>query len=231
MRHLTIIILALLLVVSCKNTGTKENIPVSDIHKVVVDQVLQAGAYTYLQVNETGMQKWLAVPLMTATEGETYYYTGGLVMENFQSKELDRVFETVLFLEEISTTPTLPSSAMTGSATPHSQSVQKLKFDIEVPEGGITIAELFAGKNSYESKSVIIRGAVTKFNPAIMNKNWIHIQDGTDHEGKFDLTITSDQVTEPGEIITVEGKITLDKDFGAGYYYEVIIEDAKIIGN
>jgi hypothetical protein len=231
MRHLTIIILALLLVVSCKNTGTKENIPVSDIHKVVVDQVLQAGAYTYLQVNETGMQKWLAVPSMTATEGDTYYYTGGLVMENFQSKDLDRVFETVLFLEEISTTPTLPSSAMTGSATPHSQSVQKLKFDIEVPEGGITIAELFAGKKSYESKSVIIRGAVTKFNPAIMNKNWIHIQDGTDHEGKFDLTITSDQVTEPGEIITVEGKITLDKDFGAGYYYEVIIEDAKIIGN
>lgn len=231
MRQLTIIILALLTVVSCKNSGTNENIPVSDIHKVVVDQVLQAGAYTYLQVNETGMQKWLAVPSMTATEGETYYYTGGLLMENFQSKDLDRVFETVLFLEAVSTTLPQPSPAMTGPATSHSQSEQKLNFDIEVPEGGITVAELFADKKSYESKSVIIRGAVTKFNSAIMNKNWIHIQDGTDHEGKFDLTITSDQVTEPGEIITVEGKITLDKDFGAGYYYEVIIEDAKIIGN
>ncbi|HEC43509.1 MAG TPA: hypothetical protein ENI20_11835 [Bacteroides sp.] len=231
MRQLTIIILALLTVVSCKNSGTNENIPVSDIHKVVVDQVLQAGAYTYLQVNETGMQKWLAVPSMTATEGETYYYTGGLVMENFESKDLDRVFETVLFLEGVYTNPPLPSTAITGTGAPHSQSEQKLNFDIEVPEGGISIAELFADKKSYESKSVIIRGAVTKFNSAIMNKNWIHIQDGTDHEGKFDLTITSDQVTEPGEIITVEGKITLDKDFGAGYYYEVIIEDAKIIGN
>ena len=216
---------------SCKNTGTKENIPVSDIHKVIVDQVLQAGAYTYLQVNDLGMQKWLAVPSMTATEGETYYYTGGLVMENFESKDLDRVFETVIFLEGIHATPPLPASKMTGSGTPQAQSEQKMDFSIEAPEGGISIAELYKGKKSYESKSVIIRGAVTKFNPDILKKNWIHIQDGTDYEGKFDLTLTSDQVAEPGEIITVEGIITLDKDFGAGYYYEVIMEDAKIIGN
>jgi hypothetical protein len=75
---------------------------------------------------------------------------------------------------------------------------------------------------------VKIRGAVTKFNPDIMQTNWIHIQDGSDFDGKYDLTITSDQLVETGLIITVEGKITLDKDFGYGYFYEVLMEEAKI---
>ena len=29
-----------------------------------------------------------------------------------------------------------------------------------------------------------------------------------------------------GDVVTVEGKVTLDKDFGHGYFYEIIIEEA-----
>ena len=104
-----------------------------------------------------------------------------------------------------------------------------MNFSVETAEGGITIAELFSDKKAYDGKTVRIRGAVTKFNPAIMDKNWIHLQDGTDHDGKFDLTVTSGQMVEPGATITVEGKISLDKDFGFGYFYEVIMEDAVIL--
>ena len=62
-----------------------------------------------------------------------------------------------------------------------------------------------------------------------MNKNWIHIQDGTDNSGKFDLTVTTDIEVKVGDTITLEGAIALDKDFGFGYKYEVIMEDAKLV--
>jgi len=61
-----------------------------------------------------------------------------------------------------------------------------------------------------------------------MDKNWIHLQDGTEHDGKFDLTVTSDITADTGEVYTFEGTIALDKDFGFGYFYEIIMEDAVI---
>ena len=92
----------------------------------------------------------------------------------------------------------------------------------------MTIKELFEKKKSYEGKTVKVRGKVTKYTPAVMNKNWIHIQDGTDAGGKFDLAITSNDEVAVGDNIVVEGKISLDKDLGYGYFFEVIMEDAKV---
>ena len=228
-------------VVSCKNPGSRKAIPVSDIHEVRVEQVLQANNYTYLFVNERGRKTWLAVPSMIASEGDTYYYRGGMVMENFESKDLGRVFEKVLFLQQVYDTPPTAESGMHGASvppetatqtvSPHADPEKKLSFSIDPAEDGITISELYSNKKSYDGKTVIIRGAVTRFNPSIMERNWIHIQDGTDHDGKFDLTVTSVQMTEPGVVITVKGKISLDRDFGYGYFYEVIMEDAEIIGD
>ena len=60
-----------------------------------------------------------------------------------------------------------------------------------------------------------------------MGKNWVHIQDGSEFEGGFDLTVTTDKPTSVGETITFEGKVILDKDFGYGYYYSVLMEDGK----
>ena len=62
-----------------------------------------------------------------------------------------------------------------------------------------------------------------------MGKNWVHIQDGTEFEGGFDLTITKDKQASVGETITFEGKIVLDKDFGYGYFYNVLMEDGKSV--
>ena len=61
-----------------------------------------------------------------------------------------------------------------------------------------------------------------------MNKNWVHLQDGTKDGTNFDLTITTLDSVKAGDIVVFEGKVTLDKDFGAGYFYEVILEDAKL---
>ncbi len=229
MRYVTITAMFILLILSCKNSGSRRAIPVSDVHEAEVIEVLHTGNYTYLQVKENGKERWLAVPRMIASPGEVYYYRGGMEMEDFQSKELGRLFESVLFLEQVYTSSDIPEEEAVEQPV-HTGVVQaqRLNFSIDPAKEGITISELYSGKKGYEGKTVKIRGAVTRFNPAILETNWIHIQDGTEHEGKFDLTVTSGQTAEPGEIIVVEGKITLDRDFGFGYFYEVLMEDATI---
>ena len=62
-----------------------------------------------------------------------------------------------------------------------------------------------------------------------MGKNWVHIQDGTDYKDGFDLTVTTNNTVAVGEIVTFEGKIALDKDFGYGYSYSVIMEEGKTV--
>ena len=229
MKYLPIIALLVVLATSCKNTARKA-VPVSDVHEVKVEEVLQANNYTYLRVNERGTEQWLAVPSMIASKGDVYYYRGGMEMQNFESKDLGRVFESVLFLEQVYTDPPLPEIEQAPAEKTHTGLVKakKMDFKVDPARDGITIAELYAGKEKYEGKTVKVRGAVTRFNPAIMETNWIHIQDGTEHEGQFDLAVTTDQTVEPGDIIVVEGKISLKKDFGYGYYYDVLMEDATV---
>ena len=111
----------------------------------------------------------------------------------------------------------------------HKGKVQTEKMDIVIEpcEDCTTIEKLFANKKAYSGKVIKVKGQVTKYNPGIMGKNWIHIQDGTEFEEEFDLTITTDIEVTVGETITLEGEITLDKDFGFGYFYNVLMEDGK----
>ena len=175
-------------------------------------------------------------------------------MTKFQSKELNRVFETVLFLGKVSTDPNNlnePAPAMvkdtntgmgqagemassTGGGTADAEykrsitPVEKKEVKIAPASGGVTIAEVFSKKASFSGKMVKIKGEVTKFTPAVMNKNWIHIQDGSDYKGKFDLVVTTTQEVKVGDKVTFEGKIGLDKDLGYGYFFDVLLEDAVI---
>lgn len=202
------------------------------VHKAVVNQVIQTINYTYLFVKETDGEKWLAVPKMPANEGETYYYTGGFEMKDFESKELGRTFPSVFFLEAVSLNPDIEAKGP--MVEPHSTgklNVPQQEVTVKPAEGGITIAELFARKDSYTGKTVKIRGQVTKYNAAIMKKNWVHIQDGSEYSGKFDLTATTDMEANVGDVITIEGTVVLNKDFGYGYNYDVLLENSKILIN
>jgi len=230
MNKTLIIILIIFLAGSCQNSGSRKAQKVSDIHEVTVKEALHAAGYTYLLVTEGRNEQWLAVNEMDVKIGTTYYYQGGLKMTNFKSRELDRVFESVIFLDQISLDPLLqPEEASLSTAHTTTIPIEKLDISVEVAEDGISIADLVSEKKSYDGKTVRIRGQVTKFNADIMDKNWIHIQDGTEHDGNFDLTITSDLAVETGKTLTFEGKIALDRDFGFGYFYEIILEEAKII--
>ena len=202
-----------------------------NVHKIVVKEVLQTSSYTYLYVEEKDSLQWLAIPKMEAQVGETYYFQGGMEMRDFISKEMDRTFTSILFLNGV-----ISPDIVEGGKTILNQSPQKSKtidknieVDIKPANGGITIKELFSNKEKYANKVVKIRGKVTKYNGGIMGKNWIHLQDGTNSSGEFDFTATSASEVNVGDVITLEGKITLDKDFGAGYFYKVIMEESIIV--
>ena len=92
----------------------------------------------------------------------------------------------------------------------------------------MTVAEILASENSLGGMEVLVRGKVVKFNANVMGKNWVHLQDGTGKVGTNDLTITTDETAELGATVLVRGTVTLNKDFGHGYRYEVLIEDATI---
>jgi hypothetical protein len=105
--------------------------------------------------------------------------------------------------------------------------IEKKDITVIPCKGCIKISELLANKQNYSGKTVKVTGQVTKYNPQIMGKNWVHIQDGSEFQGGFDLTITTAQSVTLGSTITFEGRIVLDKDFGYGYFYAVMMEEGR----
>ena len=231
-------IIAVFMLVGCSKQAKEEtadevgkveqNSMASTSHKAVVEEIAEAKSYTYLRVKEGDKDYWIAVTKRPMEKGETIYFDKALEMKNFKSSDLNKTFESVLFVQDISKQPTQNQPQM-GSNSPKGNKPVIVKEDVKVDpaNGGITIAKLFANKKSYQNKIVKIKGKVTKYNPGIMDKNWAHIQDGTSNGDNFDLTVTTKKDVKVGDVVTFEGKIALNKDFGYGYSYDVIMEDAK----
>lgn len=245
-NYFKLVFIALLALVACNNSKQAELLKLG-IHTVIVQETINTSSYTYFRLSELGNPEvkesdtiWAAVPFTESRIGDTLYYKGGFPMVDFKSKELNRTFKKVLFLDNLSKTSDFVKKEI--AAVPNHQQmssldsgmtgkpkIEKIEVKIQPAAGCITIANLFAKKDSYSGKTIKVKGQVTKFSPEIMEKNWIHIQDGTESDGKFDLTITTDLTANVGDIVTFEGKITLNKDLGYDYFYEVIMEDAKIV--
>lgn len=227
MKKVYIILSIALLSNFCFGQGENKAHQKNNVREVICTEVIQTTNYTYLQVNEKDNLIWVAVPKTEAQKDETYYFVGGMEMGPFKSKELDRTFDQLLFLGGI--------SKKTKSDKPEENThkaevkIDKENIKIESTDGCITIEELYSNKEKYEGKEVSIKGKVTKFSGLIMSRNWIHVQDGTNHNGDFDLTITSDETVKVGDVVVIKGKVTLNKDFGYGYFYKVIIEEGKVI--
>jgi uncharacterized membrane protein YcgQ (UPF0703/DUF1980 family) len=197
-------------------------------HGVVITEIIQTSNYTYLQVEENKNNFWIAVVKANVKKGDSVYYSQAYEMKNFVSKELSRTFPAIFFVQDPSNKLFAEETPAPQSATPQKAEIKQWsEVSVEVPKGGITIAELYKNPGNFAGKTVTIRGVVVRFNSQIMNKNWIHIQDGTDFSGKFDLTITTMDSVAVGTKATFTGIMALNKDFGAGYAYDVIMEQAK----
>lgn len=91
-----------------------------------------------------------------------------------------------------------------------------------------TVEGLYQDKAKLGGHEVQVRGKVVKVNNGVMQRNFLHIQDGTGKQGSNDLTVTSQQTAEVGEEVVVTGKLAVNKDFGAGYTYPILLEEARI---
>lgn len=91
-----------------------------------------------------------------------------------------------------------------------------------------TVEQIHQERAALSGQQVAVHGKVVKVNNGIMNKNFLHIQDGTGATDSNDITVTSQDTAEVGDEVTVTGTLVVDRDFGAGYVYPVIIEQATI---
>lgn len=226
MQKFVLYFFSLILIIgsSCQRKAKDEEQKLPEgMHAVTVIDVKQTSQYTYFQVFENDQKFWMATNKLDAKEGDIIYYTQAFEMKDFKSRELKRTFESIMFINDASLTFEKPQPQSPGKLNPN-----EIK-DIELAKApnGITIKELYSDKQKYNGKEVAIRGMIVKYNRNIMGKNWAHIQDGTKHNESFDLTVTTNDSLTEGKIAVFKGKITLEKDFGYGYKYDVLMEDAK----
>jgi hypothetical protein len=240
MKSFFVIILSVLFIVAC---GSKPKVIVSDsaddgassemmtshaaqgnnnAHTVVCKDFMHADKYTYMEVEENGELNWIAVPRQDVQKGVTYQYTGGLRKANFYSQEFDRTFETIVLVSGITRQGGAVDRAM---ATLQDQDPPSAPVNKAPSEGSVKISELMANPGAFEGKVISVTGSCVKINKMIMGRNWVHIEDGST-EG--DLTVTTLDDVPVGATVTMTGTIGLNRDFGAGYRYDVIMENARV---
>jgi hypothetical protein len=200
-----------------------------------VVETMDSGGYSYICLEQKGKKTWFAVPQMAVTKGQEMTFELGMEMKNFKSKTLNRTFDTIYFSDGPITAQreSAGKTAPAGHGAVKSKPVasgEKISVKKATGQNAYTVAEVFAKKDSLNEKPAIIRGKVVKVSSGIMGKNWIHLQDGTGDakKGTNDLIATSQDSPAVGDVVTVKGTVYKDKDFGSGYKYSVIMEQASI---
>ncbi len=204
-----------------------------------IAETMNSGGYTYAQLKNGSKDVWIAGPEFDAKVGETVSVALDMPMQNFESKTLKRTFPIVYFVAEVARNGQPLTGAGNGAsasgaaapamATGHGTSRDSVKVEkLDPPAGGLSIADVFAKKAALSGKSVTVRGTVVKYNGGILDRNWLHIQDGSGSADAHnnDLTVTSEAAFKVGDVVTLTGVLGTNKDFGAGYAYDAIIERA-----
>jgi len=200
-----------------------------------VAETMDAAGYTYVLIDDGSKQVWVAGPATPVAVGdEVMTGGGGMPMANYHSKTLDRDFDVVYFVSSIlnASAPGSLGGAPAQPVMPKATPPADVDLSgITVAEGGKTVGDVFTQKADLSGKEIVLRGKVVKYSPGIMGKNWLHIQDGTGDAtaATNDLTVTTAVEAEVGDTVLVTGPLTLDKDFGYGYKYDVIVEDAQVV--
>lgn len=192
-----------------------------------VIETLDAGNYTYVHVDSGEEKYWAATPPVSLETGSMVAFIPNMPMKNFASKTLDRTFDLVYFVGQIITDQ---SDAHAGGTeinqNASTNNAESFNVDnIKKAANGLTIDETLTGKQKLAGETIQIRGMVVKYTPKVMGKNWIHIRDSS---SATDLVVTTSGAVEKGDVILVSGKLQLDRDFGYGYIYDVLLEDSTV---
>lgn len=189
-----------------------------------VIETFDAAGYTYLRLKTSDGEQWAAILQTPVQKGQTATMDVQMTAEKFESKTLKRTFDKILFgsLEGAAPTPVTAPVAV-ADTTP---------INVAKAEGSDakSVAEVWAARDALKDGTVVVRGKVVKFLGGIMGRNWLHLRDGSGSgdKGDNDLTVTTNDLATVGDVVTVSGVVRVDKDFGAGYRYPVIIEEGKV---
>ncbi|MGB3224658.1 MAG: DNA-binding protein [Desulforhopalus sp.] len=239
-------------------TSTPSDVPTAS---GTIIETMNASGYTYMLIENQMKQTWVAIPGAKVETGETVSYYEGIEMKNFNSKSLNRTFETVIFspgladqkaadtqnkenpkqpaptdsftaaiqAEKENVQPDI-STAVSGGSAGAIAPLEEISIEKATGDNGYTVEEIFEKAKQLAGEKVRVQGKVVKFSPMIMGKNWIHIQDGTGDplHNTHDLVVTTGETVAVDSIVTIEGQLAAEKDFGAGYKYSAIVEDAAI---
>jgi len=219
----------------------------------VVEETLDASDYTYMRLETSGGEIWAAVTKTSVKKGDRVTVVNAMSMDGFESRTLNRKFEHIVFgnlgggktaaLSQDAPPAPVSSHGSASEAPQRSQMAAQHAAaaggpadpgDVVVAKAegkdARTVAQIFAERLSLKDKTVSVRGKVVKANTSIMDRNWIHIRDGSGSREKKDddLTVTTRDGAAVGDIVVVKGVVHVDRDFGAGYSYPVVLEDAKV---
>jgi len=208
----------------------------------IVLETMDTAGYTYVKVKTAEKEIWAAAPQFKVEVGDSVIIPAGMIMPNYHSNTLNRDFAELYFVSniiapnaEMSLNPHGDEMGHADVATSAADHIKAATPAIEIDfsnikkaDGGYSIAEIFANKDQLATNEVTLRARVVKFSPNIMKTNWIHLQDGSGSAGSNDLTITTGSVAALGDTVLVKGILDLNQDFGYGYKYDLIIQDAQV---
>jgi hypothetical protein len=220
----------------------------SEVVTGTVVEAIDAASYTYLRLRTSTGEVWAAVPETHVSKGATVSVAQQMVQENFQSKTLNRTFDRIIFgtLEtgaQAGGAPANPAPAIAIPPHPKSTTDARASEHMRGGEANVdakvakasgadakTVAEIWSQRKALENKQVSVRGKVVKFLPQILGKNWVHLRDGSGsaQSGDDELTVTTNDTAAVGDEVTAHGTVHIDKDFGAGYRYGAMLEDASL---
>lgn len=216
-------------------------------HRGVVLEVINGGGYAYLNVEEGGERFWIAGPPAEVSVGQEVSFIEQVWMSNFASRALGRTFEKILFVSAIDSGSGQsgqihsPGNDDSGLALPVSGGEEDLDEAAEEAEyegdeeaeplpadGVFTVEQLYYRADELAGQTVRVRGKVVKVSENIMGMTWVHIQDGSGTRGKNKIIFTSTgPAATVGSKVLAEGTLAIDRDFGYGYHYSVIVEESK----
>lgn len=219
---------------SSENAKVQKDKDESSLSGKIVE-TMNSGGYTYMCLEKGGKKTWVAVKEIKVNVGDDISLQPGHEMTDFTSKTLNRTFDKIIFSAGPVSSQQHGHGGMDmgmgmGSKATAVTPTEKIKVEKAPGTNAYTVAELYEKKSELDQKNVTVKGKVVKVSPGILQKNWIHVQDGTGNpdSGSHDLVVTTQDLPSVGDIVTVNGVLYKDKDFGSGYRYGVIIEQANI---
>lgn len=210
------------------DSAAKSNAGVGEVTGKILE-TMDAAGYTYVRLETASGEVWAAITQTPLKAGEVITIHREMTAEKFESKALNRTFDRLAFGAILTGTPA--SDAKESSAAAHMTAADAGTIDVAKTEGGHAVSELWASKATLRDTEVLVRGKVVKSVLHVMNRNWVHLRDGSGSRetGTDDITLTTEDEVAVGDVATFRGTLRVERDFGAGYRYALIIEDARIV--